>query len=350
LEVELDFNNYGLSVECKEILKKCSDILHAKIRNNEVVKNLVVDLIKGAINGSEIDINNSESCLQWLNGRFAYQLTWLDQHDYARALVRALWLAPRFAATDFGGARQRDFAQVWTDTARGFLGEIAFQRFLQEKFGMEVKLDVKRGALEQFLPSDIKIRDAVSGKFRTPKKPLSIKTTKFNGRWLDLPGAQFDHSQVFVLIKLGISRFHFAAFLKVISFLKDKLFALAKDLGELDDGKAQELWKETPDFTSIPAYIAGYLEKEGLSLPIHQIICRKKGRRNVRVAISGGIGLFSLSTVRRHPEVKRIDPDGKLPVVVEPIIKSLTESKHFLAHSGALKFGKENWNNIVTRL
>jgi len=38
-------------------------------------------------------------------------------------------------------------AQVWTDAARGFLGEIALSKFLLEKFGVEVKLETRRGEL-----------------------------------------------------------------------------------------------------------------------------------------------------------------------------------------------------------
>ena len=188
------------------------------------------------------------------------------------------------------------------------------------------------------------------GKFRKPKNTVSIKTTKFNGRWLDLPGAQFEHSNVFVLVKLGISRFHFSAFLKVISFLRDKLFVLARELGELDNKESGQLWAETPDFTPIPAYIPGFLEKQGLNLPIHEITSRKRGIKHIRIAISQGVGIFSLSNVRKHPKIRSLDPDGTLRVAIEPIIESLSESKRFFANSGALKFGKEHWNDLVERL
>lgn len=336
--------------QLESVKKEIAEIFRSRIRDASAVVELVELLLRGAVSGLEIDADDPSSFSAWLERRFKYQLTWLGRDDYARALVRALWLAPRFAATDFGGARQRDFAQIWTDTARGFLGEIAFQKFLGSRLGVEIALDVRRGALEQFLPSDVKVKDSSTGRFRDSKVKLSIKTTKFNGRWLDVPGAQFDHSDAFLLVKLGISRLHFSAFLKDISFLRDKLFAMAKDIGELTDEQAQELWKETPDFMPIPAYIAGYIEKRGLSMPIHQIICRVRGRKHKRISISGGVGLFSLSTVRRHPRVVQIDPRGALRVEVEPIIKSLTEAKHFLAHSGALKFGADAWSRLAERL
>ncbi|MEM1590017.1 MAG: hypothetical protein QXV01_07925 [Candidatus Bathyarchaeia archaeon] len=330
---------------------RVSDILLSEIGDVGIAEELEQQLLQGALSGLEIPefLPTEKPYEVWLEQRFRFQLIWLDRDDYVRALVRALWLAPKFAATDFGGARQRDFAQVWTDTARGFLGEIALQKFLKEKLNTEVALDVRRGELEEFLPSDIKIKDQTSHGFRPTKIGLSIKTTKFNGRWLDLPGAQFDHSDAFVLVKIGISRMHFSAFLKDISFLRDKLFAVAKHLGELSDNQAEELWKETPNFTSIPAYVAGFIEKRELTMPIHQISCNLKGRKNKRIVISHGVGLFSLSTARTHPDVRKIDPSGTLPIEVEPIIDSLTEGKHFLAHSGALKFGYDAWKELVSR-
>ena len=337
-------------LDLEKVKKEVARILLGNIGDVSAVEEIVKQLFRGAVNGLEIDTDDPHSLETWLEQRFKYQLIWLNRNDYARALVRALWLAPRFAATDFGGARQRDFAQIWTDTARGFLGEIAFQRFLDSKLNIKIELDTKRGALEKFLPSDIRVRDSSTGQLRDSKEKVSIKTTKFNGRWLDLPGAQYEHSDVFLLVKLGISRLHFSAFLKDISFLRDKLFGLAKDLGELSNAEEQKLWEETPDFTPIPAYIAGYVEKRGLSMPIHQILCRLKGRKYIRISISGGVGLFSLSNVRHHPKALEIDPEGVLRVEIDPIIDSLTESKHFLAHSGALEFGPDAWSRLVKRL
>src|SRR5207253_10419469 len=59
--------------------------------------------------------------------------------------------------------------------------------------------------------------------------------------------------------------------MKQISFLRDKLFTRAKDLGELDDKQAQQLWSDAPDFHPIPAYVAGFVAKPDLNLPVDQI-------------------------------------------------------------------------------
>jgi len=49
-----------------------------------------------------------------------------------------------------------------------------------------------------FLSSDIKSIQKDNESSRPPKKNISIKTTKLNGRWLDIPGAQLSHSDLFM--------------------------------------------------------------------------------------------------------------------------------------------------------
>jgi hypothetical protein len=320
-----------------------ADILAENMTDRKSVKTLSQQLLRGSDEGLEI----SSTFSKWLQERFRYQLTWLDKDDYSRALVRALWLAPVFAATDFGRSRQRDMGQVWTDTARGFLGEIALSKFLTGRYGIEAKPDTSRGKLEEFLPTDIAKVRTEGGRWRKPRIKISVKTTKFNGRWLDLPGAQFEHSDVFVLVKIGILRQHFLAFLKAISFLKDKLFVSARNLGEISKKDAVKLWNEIPEFESIPAYIAGFLDKNTLTLPIDMIKAKIVGREDKkRIVISQGVGLFSEENVRQHPEIRGLDPSGRLPIEIEPIIDSLT-GIHFLAHSGALRHGKDCWDALA---
>jgi len=330
-----------------DIKSELRELLIRNIGLLDGVDELSEQLLRGAESGGEFG-SDSESQKKWLQ-RVDFHLVRLDATDYARALIRSIWLAPIFAGTDFGSSRQRDLAQVWTDTARGFLGELAFQKFLQERFQVSVKLSSRRGNLEEFLPSDIEQIKKPGENWREPNLKVSIKTTKFNGRWLDLPGAQFEHSDVFVLVKLGISRVHFLSFLKHISFIRDKLIPRARELGELSEAEAQELWNDLPDFAPIPAYVAGFLDKQGLSLPIHQITCAVKGKKKKQITISAGVGLFSPETVRVHPEIKKMDPSGGLPIAIDPIIDSLTGS-HFLANSGALAFEKEAWENFIARL
>jgi hypothetical protein len=177
----------------------------------------------------------------------------LDENDYLRAALHALYLAPRVVATDYGTARRRDLGQLWADTIRGFLGEIAFAKWLREKYGLVVKLDYRRGSLEEFLPPDI---ESVNG--RLPRLKVSIKTTKLNGIWLDTPGTQIEHSDVFVLARVGVTRGPLIAFLKKISVIRDKLMQIARERGLLSEEELSEIWDSIPEF-SPPARICSGL-------------------------------------------------------------------------------------------
>jgi hypothetical protein len=327
-------------------VKELANFFIERVSAEDSARTLAVQILRGAKGGLEIDEISFE---EWFENRFKYQFVWLDKDDYLKALVRALRFAHVFAGTDFGSSRQRDMAQVWTDTARGFLGEIAVSKFLCENFSMKTKLDTRRGKFTEFLPTDIVSIKFPNSDWRTPNSRLSIKTTKFNGRWLDAPGAQIEHSEVFILVKIGVLRHHFLAFLKAISFLKDKLFPKAKNLGELNSDMAEEVWKEIPHFDPLPAYIAGYLNRNELNLPIHQLIVRKKGRTKIRIAVTQGVGIFSRETLQNHPRIKELDPDGNLIIEIEPIIDSIT-TPHFLAHSGGLIWGEDGWRRLITNL
>ena len=50
------------------------------------------------------------------------------------------------------------------------------------------------------------------GEFHAPKYNIGVKTTKWKGIWLDIPGDQFNHSDIHVLVKIGGGRDHLFAF------------------------------------------------------------------------------------------------------------------------------------------
>ena len=309
--------------------------------------NLAKQLIRGAEGALELDDFEI-----WSTQRLEPQLVWLDNNDYTRAITRALPQALRFAPTDFGKPRQRDLGQLWTDTARGFLGEIGFQKFLFEKFEKRVELDTTMDkTVEEYILSDLKCVVESDGTKRPPRIKVSVKAGKFNARWLDEYGAKKARVvDVFVFVRVGTVREHFVAFLKAISFLRDKLFPLAEQLGELTKEGSEELWRTIPEFEPVPAYITGYLERGGITLPIHEVTFRvpKKGQK--KIIITQGVGVFSKHTLRAVPEIKRCDPDEKFPLVIDGIKKTLDEHDHFFAHTGSLKYGAEPWRKLVERL
>ena len=316
----------------------------------EAFRGFEEELCDGAIKG--LDLGQFADCDDWITW-----LKWasisLDENDYLKAALYGLSLAQKLAATDYGTSRQRDLGQLWTDTIRGFLGEIAFMKWLRERFGVIVELDYERGPIAEFLPSDIR---SVNG--REPRLRVSIKTTKLGGIWLDIPGAQIKHSDVFVLVRAGITREHFIAFLKKISVIGEKFVKEALNRGLLREEELREIWNAVPEFESIPACIAGFLDKSEYADELKNEysvidVDGKVGRK--RVVINKYLGFW-------HPEKL------EYKVVVRDLLKkkgknvtsdmeiefegigNFSRTLHFIASSGILKKKKEHWERLLYKL
>jgi hypothetical protein len=311
------------------------------------------EICNGAVRGLDIsDFNSMKEWAEWLS--FASAV--LDETDYLRATIYAVSLAPKLAGTDYGTARQRDLGQLWTDAIRGFLGEIALAKWLNQRFGIKVSLCYRKGDLEEFLPSDIK---EVNG--RPPNLNVSIKTTKLGGIWLDVPYKQIEHSDVFVLVRVGVGREHFVAFLKSISVIRDKILKKGLDLGIVSENEYEDILNEIPDFEKIPAYIAGFLDKrefrdqleKDLVLTADGVI---KGRKSRKMVVNKFLGFW-------HPEEERYKKallekymkahPGASPDVVKIEFEGIgdfSKTLHFVASSGVLKRKKHEWSSLVEHL
>lgn len=335
----------NMSIEA--VQDKVKEYLKTKL-NEESAADLAKQLIRGCESGLELEGDLDE----WFSDRFVYQSIWLDKDDYLRAITRALPQALVFAATDFGQARQRDLGQLWTDTARGFLGEIAFKKFLEDKLATKIELDITMDKLlKDYISSDVKNVIEKDGTARKPKLNVSVKTGKFNARWLDEYGAgKFEPIDVFVFVRVGTWRQHFVSFLKSVSFLKDKLLPAAQQLGELTAEGSNKLWDEIPGFEPVPAYISGFLIKRDYSWPIHDVRFRPKKNRKgeiKEILFTGGIGIFTEAELRKNLGIKELDPNEKLQIMVDGIQAPLTKKPHFYASTGLLQYGSDDWEELA---
>lgn len=316
---------------------------------------LAKQIVRGAEGGSEFDEGNFEA---WLNNRFLPQTIWLSSDDYARGITRALPQALIFASSDFGSSKQRDLGQLWTDTARGLLGEIAVQRFFTEKLGLQIQQDTTLDQdLDDYISTDIKFVKEPSGDYRQTKINTSIKTGKFNARWLDEYSApKIAQIDAFVFVRLGTPKEHFVAYLKDISFLKTKLFPKAIELGELTTDSSSALWDSIPEFEPIPAYISGFLMRQDLTYPIHSVTAEVTGSENYRgrdtrkIYIRKGVGVFTRNNLYARPDFQELDPDEKLKVIIEGIEKEIDNKDHFYANTGSFNHGIESWRRLTSRL
>jgi hypothetical protein len=277
----------------------------------------------------------------WLKARFKANCIFIDTTEYAQMCVNALKSLWKTAATDFGSSRQRDMGQLWADTTRGYLGEVAFRKFLKQKFNIESDLDHEEGELKDFLASDLKVVKTSSDKnFRKPNLNISIKTTKWNGVWLDIPGNQFSHSDIFVLVKVGVSRDHLFAFFKEISVFKDKILKKGVEVGSLNEQQAQKIYDELPSFKNVPAYICGFVEKDTVykDLPYGG----KKGRKNY--TIESWNGRLNDDDMQKIKEIEGVSGSIKF--------QGIGDFSHngYVFNTGNFKWKEEDWKRVLSRI
>jgi len=360
--IMLSTKQFAMSLDCRSVLS--TYISKGKLPKE--FHDFVEDTCEGAEKG--LDIGMFRSLNEW-----AEWLSWasvtLDENDYLTAAVHGLRLAPKLAATDYGTSRQRDLGQLWTDAIRGFLGEIAFVKWLKQRFGVEAELDFRRGALEEFLPSDIRrVKGPSDEEPREPKLKVSVKMTKIGGIWLDVPYEQIAHSDIFVLVRVGITREHFVAFLKKISVLKNKIFEEAIKHGIVTQDELKEIWEKVPDFTPVPAYVAGFIDKREIeTLIANQRIIevggRVGGRKRTKLTINRYLGLWDPREKERYKQIiierckalkscsdiERLASGAEFDIEFE-LIGSFSETLHFIASSGVLKKKKEDWEKVLKEL
>ncbi len=279
---------------------------------------------------------------QWLNLRFLPNCILIDERGYSEMCVDALRIVTSTAATDYGGSRQRDLGQLWADMTRGYLGEFGLAIFLRDKFQIDVKLGHEKGKLADFLPMDVhKIKRVGDLDWRDPLIKVSIKTTKFNGIWLDIPNDQFNHSDIHVQVKVDTGRDHLFAFFKQLSVFKDKVLKRGEDIGSLTKQESSELYDSLPVFRPILAYICGYVNVNDhfFELPYRG----KKGRKNF--TITSWNGAIRSGDLQRIKEIEGVNGTIKFEG-----IGKFAHDNGYLFNSGSLNWNDSGLNVLLSRL
>ena len=303
----------------------------------KVSKKEAATIIEKAVAGGETDVKNLE---EWYTKRFKPNLVFIKKDDYARMCIDALKILGKTAATDYGGSRQRDLAQLWADMTRGYLGEQAIVQFLKEKFNIDSEFDHSKGDLKDYIQMDIK-KVLISNKWREPKLKIGIKTTKWNGIWFDIPGAQFHHSDINVLVKIGASREHLFTLFKEISVFKDKILKIGVEVGSLTEKEAKDLYDELPSFQPITAYITGFVTKD---VPFRDLdYGGKTGRLNFTITSwKGPIKPGDLDKIKLQNKIS-----GKVTFLG---IGSFSHDAGYLFNTGTLHWKKEDWEKLIKML
>lgn len=292
-----------------------------------------------AVAGGEIGPHLSES--EWFEKRFQPNCVFIDETGYSRMCIDALKIVSNVAAHDFGGTRQRDLGQLWADMTRGYLGELAFQIFLQEKWGVTTDLGHEEGELGDFLPMDIHSVIDSEGKSRPPGLHISVKTTKWNGIWLDIPGDQFAHSEIHSLVKVGVGRDHLFAFFKSLSVFKDKVLKKGQEIGVLTSSEADDLYDRLPSFGRIPAYICGFADRNQ-DYP-EMAYGGKRGRMHYMV--KSWCGPILSGDLTRLKEREGITGEVKFEG-----IGKFAHDNGYLFNTGSLEWSRDAWAKVLARL
>ncbi|MBI4599833.1 hypothetical protein HY732_02835 [Candidatus Uhrbacteria bacterium] len=292
-----------------------------------------------AIAGGEA--RDKEEIEKWARDRFLPNCVIISKEEYARMCVSALKIIPHVAATDYGSSRQRDMGQLWADMIRGYLGEAAFLKFLKSHWNIDADLGHEKGFLEEYLPMDIHEVIFPGKPPRPPNLKISVKATKWNGIWLDIPGDQFNHSDIHLLVKVGVGRDHLFAFFKEISVFRDKVLKIGEEVGSLTRHESAELYDSLPSFKPIPAYICGFVRKTGdyNKLPY----AGKKGRKNYTItAWNGPILSGDLEKIKNKEAVAgSVKFSG---------IGEFSHDQGFLFNTGNLLWKKTDWDAVVKSL
>jgi hypothetical protein len=296
-------------------------------------------ILEKAESGGEI--GGDTSVQNWVDNRLLPNCVAIDEEGYAHMCVDALKILSNTAGTDYGGSRQRDLAQLWADMTRGYLGELAFLEFLEQKKGIRAQLGHEVGRLKDFLPLDIHSVQLPGQEARQPRIKISIKTTKWNGIWLDIPGDQFSHSDVHVLVKVGAGRAHLFAFFKALSVFKDKVLKRGEEVGALTSVASQQLFDSLPTFKPINAYICGFVRKDH---EYHSLsYAGKSGRKNYKVTSwNGPMETGDLEKIRQREGISgTVEFEG---------IGRFGHDRMYLFNAGNLLWKDTDWTKVIESL
>jgi len=314
------------------VIKSISDALSISIEESELIYDK-------AVAGGEIEAVGSEE--DWLTKRFLPNCVIIDEAGYTKMCIDALKILSTTAATDYGSSRQRDLGQLWADMTRGYIGELAFIIFLKRKWKINGLLAHQKGKLEDFLSRDLHLIRDPMGEDRKPRINISFKTTKWNGIWLDIPGDQFDHSDVHILIKVGTGRDHLFAFFKKISVFKDKILKKGEEVGSLTSSESESLFDNLPNFTPIPSYICGYVLRDNEYSDLSY-----KGHKGIKhYTITGWNGPVNKGDIEIIKSKERIA--GKVEFLG---IRKFAHEKGYLFNTGCLKWSEDDWNKIIDKI
>jgi hypothetical protein len=305
---------------------------------SDLDNDIAIQFVSKALESGVISKAGDADLTEWFEKRFKPYLFILDENEYTQAAIQALRIQFGIQGTDFGSSRQRDMGQKWTDTIRGYLGELGFKQVMKSKFNIDINLGHAPGKLEDYLPLDIHgIRENMNQEYRKPNINISIKTIKSNGIWLDIPGNQFAHSDIHLSCSIGIDVDHLFGFFKHLSVFQDKILKRGLDLKIINQGEADEIYNKVPSFKKVYGYIPGFVNNT--SYVNSYVYDGKLGRKNYLIKNwTGKYELSYLDTIKKNEGASKVQFAG---------IGEFTQSSRHLFGLKSLKHSDLDWKNEI---
>jgi hypothetical protein len=297
--------------------------------------------------GGEIKDLNDESFEEWTEKRLKPNLIFLDIDDYNECAIGALETYKDIAATDHGTSKQRDEIQLWSDKIRGYLAEKAFQKKILRDLKINSKLAHEQGNLEKYKYSDIPlVKNESEEAFRENKLKISIKMAKWNGVWLDVGGAQPEHSDIYVQVKVNTGREHLMSFLKHKNSFERVLESNSKPLS---DEKKKNILSKINDFENISlfSYVAGFRTMKDLEFRCE---CKKARTRLTILSAEGLLTKDELKKLAIKYDLRDKNNEIDTTKISFPGIGEFSSLPKFVSNTGKLKYKKEDWAKIGEKI
>jgi hypothetical protein len=174
---------------------------------------------------------------QWRENR-DFRLMKLGKEDYFNAFNFAIKQFYRggLVLVEWGKTKRREIGEFLFNQISGKLGELAFRKFLHDRFGINVKISLE---LEKEIPG----QDIFEVAGRPPKIKVSIKTTKIQNFNLWVIEEEIDLSHAYVLCRVDLPLDHLLRAFREhekLSAIRD----IIPELGELEAEVVGFAWKD----------------------------------------------------------------------------------------------------------
>ncbi len=176
----------------------------------------------------------------------------LNLSEYELCFEFALKMAYSGKASHGTGIRGvRSEVQMTDDFILGILAEQGVQKFLKERFGTEIKLDLEVHP-DHITPQDFDGIKDKKGNLRAVKVGVAVKSSKWKNCWNIIAPIEYENqtrkSDVYLFVRVGLPSDHLFRILREHSFFKN-----VKDFLEKSEG-----FRKIKELKEIPIWIAGF--------------------------------------------------------------------------------------------